>query len=162
MISFSGNSPVNNAQYYAESRTFAGLFGIPATLMAADYSEFTAYAEAMFHSDILNVSAVAQRIAANLRRPRPLAPRAGELSRRNPGNAERLRRDFGLSDGDAERRISERAVRRTRWAYPLLLLRLRRVAPYHEARERLAGQSARTIPTQLLNRLSIGQTSLAD
>ena len=152
------------AQYYSESRTFAGLFGIPETLMVADYSAFTAYAEAMFHSDILTVSIVAQRIAEQIfagpgRWLRVPASYRAVTSGMLP---ERLRRDFGFSYGDAERRIGERTVRWIKWAYPLLPPRLRYVGPYHEAQERLAGKSAPTIPTQLLNRLWIGQKSLAD
>jgi uncharacterized protein (DUF2236 family) len=151
-------------QYYSESRTFAGLFGIPETLMAADYNEFTAYAEAMFHSDILTVSAVAQRIAEQIfagpsRWLRVPASYRAVTSGMLP---ERLRRGFGFSYGDAERRVGERAVKSIRRAYPLLPPRLRYVGPYHEARERLADKSTPTIPTQLLNRLWIGQTSLAD
>lgn len=151
-------------QYYSESRTFAGLFGIPETLMAADYSEFIAYAEAMVHSDILTVSAVAQSIAEQIfagsgRWLRVPASYRAVTSGMLP---DRLRRDFGFSYGDVERRIGERAVRWIRGAYPLLGPRLRYVGPYHEARERLADKSAPTIPTQLLNRLWIGQASLAD
>jgi uncharacterized protein (DUF2236 family) len=72
------------------------------------------------------------------------------------------RRDFGFGYGDAERRSAERALEVIRRTYPLLPARLRYVAPYHEARERVGGKSPPKIRTQLLNRLWIGQRYIAD
>jgi len=73
---------------------------------------------------------------------------------------ERLRRDFGLSYSETERRSSERALNLIRRAYQLLPVRLRYVGPYHEAQQRLAGSANPDILTRIANRLWIGQPSL--
>ena len=75
---------------------------------------------------------------------------------------ERLRRDFDLPYGIAERRRSGRAITCMRHVYRHLPERLRHVGPYHEAQQRLAGRANPDIPTRLANRLWIGQWSLAD
>ena len=75
---------------------------------------------------------------------------------------ERLRRDFRLPYGDPERRRSERALAWVRRIYPSLPARLRYVGPYHEAQQRLAGSPTPDISTRLVNRLWIGQATLAD
>ena len=59
-------------------------------------------------------------------------------------------------DGRAAR-TAERSLERLRWLYPRLPARLRYVAPYHEACERLAGRRAPTLRTRLGNRLWIGR-----
>jgi uncharacterized protein (DUF2236 family) len=152
------------ARHYAESFNFAGMFGIRRTLLPADYAGLIAYTEAMCDSDILTVSDSARRLGIQifaggrswLRVPASYrAITAGLLP-------ERVRRDFGFSYGDAERRSAERALELIRRTYPLLPARLRYVAPYHEARERVGGKSPPRILTQLLNRLWIGQRYLAD
>ena len=75
---------------------------------------------------------------------------------------ERLRREFGLSYGPSERRRSERALAWVRRIYPSLPARVRYVGPYHEAQQRLAGSPTPDISTRLVNRLWIGQATLAD
>ena len=75
---------------------------------------------------------------------------------------ERLRREFGLSYGAPERRRSDRALTVVRRVYPHLPVRLRYVGPYHEAQQRLAGNPMPDISTRLVNRLWIGQATLAD
>jgi uncharacterized protein (DUF2236 family) len=151
-------------QHYAESLKFAGMFGIPHTLLPGDYTGLIAYTEAMCASDILTVSGTARKLANQI-----LSGAGGWL--RVPASYRavtsgmlpaRLRMDFGLSYGEAERRSGERALELIRRAYPLLPPRLRYVAPYHEARERLAGKTGPGVSTRLLNRLWIGKRSLAD
>jgi uncharacterized protein (DUF2236 family) len=147
-------------QYYAENQFFAGMFGIPRTLLPGTYSEFTAYTAAMCESEILTVSDAAQTIAERLFAGGWLRIPTSYRALTSGMLPERLRRDFGFSYGDIERRIAERAVERIRHVYQLLPPRLRYVGPYHEARERLAGKPAPTIPTQFLNWLWIGEASL--
>ena len=145
---------------YSESQLFARLFGIPQNFLPADYTGLRTYMEAMYRSDILTVSDAARQIAGQifamnktrLRVPKTyMALTSGTLP-------ERLRRDFGLSYDDAERRSSERALALVRRVYPLLPLRLRYVGPYHEAQQRLAGRLNPDLPTRLANRLWIGRT----
>jgi uncharacterized protein (DUF2236 family) len=154
----------DRAQLYAESQWFAGLFGIPSTLLPADYMGLNAYVGAMCDSDILTVSAAGRRIAAEI-----FAWRGSWF--RIPGRyrvltagmlPERLRRDFGLNYVDAEQRSSERALRLIRHAYRLLPTRLRYVGPYHEALQRLAGTPNPDLLTRFANRLWMGSASLAD
>jgi uncharacterized protein (DUF2236 family) len=59
-------SPAEQARLYSESRLFAGMFGIPATLLPANHGDLTTYIQAMYDSDILTVSAAAQRVAGEL------------------------------------------------------------------------------------------------
>jgi uncharacterized protein (DUF2236 family) len=154
----------DRAQFYTESLWFAGLFGIPSTLLPADYMGLNAYVGAMCDSDILTVSAAGRRIAAEI-----FAWRGSWF--RIPGRyrvltagmlPERLRRDFGLNYADAEQRSSERALRLIRHAYRLLPTRLRYVGPYHEALQRLAGTPNPDLLTRFANRLWMGSPSLAD
>jgi uncharacterized protein (DUF2236 family) len=73
----------------------------------------------------------------------------------------RLRRDFGLAYGPADERSTERALAILRRLYPWIPLCVRYVAPYQEALARLAGRERPGPLTQALNRLWIGQTSMA-
>jgi uncharacterized protein (DUF2236 family) len=150
------------ARLYSESRLFAGMFGIPANLLPANYTGLTTYIQAMHDSDILTVSAAARHVAGQLfasggvrvRVPKTyLALTSGMLP-------ERLRRDFGLSYAEADRRRGERALNWIRRAYQRLPVRLRYVGPYHEAQQRLAGRPNPDIFTRLANRLWIGQPDL--
>jgi uncharacterized protein (DUF2236 family) len=151
-------------RYYAESRLFAALFGIPRSFLPEDWAAFAAYNEAMWHSPLLTVSPAARALAEKI------------LSGAGTGTAvpegyraltigmlpTRLRRDFGLSYGDPERRASDRALGWARRIYPLLPTRLRYVGPYHEAQARLSGSRGPDLATQVLNRFWIGRESLSD
>jgi hypothetical protein len=72
-----------------------------------------------------------------------------------------LRQEFGLPYGPSERRSAERALAMFRFIYPWMPACLRYVAPYHEALARLAGRERPGALTRALNRLWIGQTSMA-
>jgi hypothetical protein len=74
----------------------------------------------------------------------------------------RLRDDFGLSYGDAERRAAERSLTWIRRLYPRLPYRLRHVGPYQEAGARLASRQHPDPVTRLLNRFRIGRPRLAE
>lgn len=156
-------SPDERERYYAEFRRFAAFFGIPQSALPSSWPAFAAYFEEMVGSDALAVSAAARTIAAALF--------AGAGTRlRSPGwyhaltaagLPERLRVDFGLAYGPAEERAARRARTVLRLIYPRIPARLRYVAPYHEARARLAGRSRPGALTRLLNRVWIGRNSMA-
>jgi uncharacterized protein (DUF2236 family) len=150
-------------RYYAESRLFAALFGIPQDALPQDWADFRGYLDAMVESDILSVSDAARRIAAELfagARTRWRMPSwyRALTARMSPP---RLRREFGLTYEPREHRSAERAIAVLRLLYPVLPTALRYVAPYHEARSRLAGRERPGALTRVLNRFWIGQTSMA-
>ena len=69
-------------QYWAEAKLYAALFGIRPADLPADWTAFTAYTEAMSHSDILAVSPAARDIArADLFRSRDWIARTKMVSR---------------------------------------------------------------------------------
>jgi uncharacterized protein (DUF2236 family) len=148
--------------YYAESRLFAALFGIPQDALPDSWADFVHYLDEMLRSDVLTVSDGARRIAAELfagagtRWRMPLWYRALTARLMPP----RLRQDFGLTYGPAEHRSAERAIAVLRCIYPWVPASLRHVAPYHEARSRLAGNKKPGALTQVLNRFWIGQNSM--
>jgi uncharacterized protein (DUF2236 family) len=156
-------SDEDRERYYAETRLFAALFGIPQDALPHSWAEFVGYVDQMLGSDVLAVSDVARRIATELfagagtRWRMPLWYRALTASLLPA----RLRQDFGLTYGSAERRSAERALAILRSVYPWIPVRLRYVAPYHEALARLAGRERPGAVTRLLNRAWIGQTSMA-
>jgi uncharacterized protein (DUF2236 family) len=150
-------------RYYAESRIFAALFGIPPCFLPEDWAAFAAYNEAMRQSSVLTVSPAARVLAGSILSGTgvglwvPESYRAltiGTLPRR-------LRQGFGFDYGDRERRASDRTIGWVRRLYPSLPTRLRHVGPYQEAQARLRGSSRPDLATQLLNRFWIGQRSLS-
>jgi uncharacterized protein (DUF2236 family) len=150
-------------RYYAESRLFAALFGIPSRCLPADWSGFRAYCEAMAESDTLTVTnearAIAQRLLAGGDSWLPIPGAYRVLTAALlPGH---LRDAFGLSYGRAEQRAVDDFLSRARRLYPLLPYRLRYVGPYQEAEQRLAGRTRPDLLTQLCNRLWIGRPELA-
>jgi uncharacterized protein (DUF2236 family) len=151
-------------RYWAESRRYAALFGIPARALPPDWGRFVAYNEAMWHSATLTVSREARGIAREL-----LAGSSGSWLRPPAWYRAltayimpaRLRDDFGLPYGDAERRAAERSITWIRRLYPRLPNRLRFVGPYYEASARLVGRQHPDPATRLLNRFWIGRPRLA-
>jgi uncharacterized protein (DUF2236 family) len=150
-------------RYYAESRLFAALFGIPQDALPQSWADFVGYIDEMVGSQRLAVSRAARYIAAELwagagtGRATPLWYRA-LTARLLPL---RLRRDFGLSYGPREQRSAEWATAVLRRVYPWIPASLRHVAPYHEARSRLAGRDRPGALTRVLNRFWIGRSSMA-
>jgi len=155
-------STEDRERYYAEARLFAALFGIPQHALPQSWPDFVGYVDQTLASDVLAVSGAARHIAAELfagagtRWRMPLWYRALTARLLPP----RLRQDFGLTYGLAEHRSAERAIAVLRYAYPWIPSALRYVAPYHEARSRLAGRERPGVLTQALNRFWIGQTSM--
>lgn len=155
--------PADRARLYDESKLFAGMFGIPQGLLPTEHSGLGAYIEAMYESNILTVSARARDIARRIFSPgRGFRVPKAYMALTASMLPERLRHDFGLPCGNAERRSSERAIALVRGAYPFLPERVRYVGPYQEAQQRLAGRPIPDITTRLTNRFWIGQWSLAD
>lgn len=150
------------AQYYAESRLFAALFGIPQPDLPKSWGDFVAYNEAMWASDILTVTPQARAIADSMLGSRQLGFHAPKwylaiTARLLPP---RLRKDFGLPYDDAEQRLSAKALQRLRSLYSVLPAPVRYVGPYREARGRLAGNARPSLLTQCSNRFWIGRGAL--
>jgi uncharacterized protein (DUF2236 family) len=140
--------------YHSESRAFAALFGIPRACLARDWTSFSGYMDAMVQSRTLSVTDPARVIAqqllagAHVPLPVPASYRALTAELLPP----RLRQEFALRNGGAERRAAERLVARVRAIYPLLPSRLRYVGPYQEAEQRLAGRAQPDYFTRVCNR----------
>jgi uncharacterized protein (DUF2236 family) len=149
--------------YWSEARAFAAFFGIPQDVLPWTWSDFVDANEQMWRSDALTVSKEARAIAgavlcgAGSRVPIPSWYRA-LTARLLPA---RVRDDFGLAYGEAERRKTEHALTVLRRVYPWVPRRLRQVGPYQEACARLAGRRNPGVATQFLNRLWIGRKSMA-
>src|SRR5208337_515059 len=147
-------------RYYAESRVFAALFGIPQPNLPPTWEEFTGYNEAMWASDTLTVIPHARAIAEQVLRGSQLGFRAPKWYRAVTAGLlhPRLRRDFGLPYDEAEQRLATRALHWIRSIYPALPGSLRYVGPYQEAVGRLSGKARwagdqpvyrRTVPTPI-------------
>jgi uncharacterized protein (DUF2236 family) len=149
-------------RYYAESRVFAALFGIPPSFMPEDWTAFAAYNEAMLQSTVLTVSPAARMLAERILSGTGVGLWVPESYRALTVGMlpTRLRQGFGFDYGHRERRSSERAIGWVRRLYPSLPARLRHVGPYQEAQARLGGSPRPDLGTQLLNRFWIGQRSL--
>ena len=156
--------PMGDAEreaYYAETKTLAALFGIPAAELPADWNAFVGYCSAMEESDALGVSERAAAMGQNLL--------AGAGSWVKPPRwyraltaawmPERLRSGFGLDCGDDERRAAERARRVLPEVYRRLPTAVRFVGPWHEAQARLKSRDV-GIVARASNRFWIGQERL--
>jgi uncharacterized protein (DUF2236 family) len=150
-------------RYWTEARRFAAFFGIPQDALPQSWADFATGNDRMLGSDLLSVSDEARRIArvvlsgAGTWLPIPSWYRA-LTARLLPV---RLREEFGLPYGELEHRQTERALAVLRQVYPWVPPLLRHVGPYHEASAQLAGRVRPGVATQLLNRLWIGQKSMA-
>ncbi len=106
--------PAERERYYADSRRFGTLFGIPETAMLRDWAGFSAYVDTMLSSDTLSVTPAARQIAdallggAGLPCPLPRWYRA-LTARMLPS---RFREDLGLPYGEAERSSAETSASR--------------------------------------------------
>ncbi len=154
-------SPPARDRYYAESKRFGVLCGLPREAMPADLDSFVAYMAQMLHSSDLGVDANAAALGRSVlsgvgtwvRPPRSyLALTAAWLP-------PRLRDGFGLAFGASERSSSMRAERWLPRLYAHLPAAVRFVGPYHEANARLGGRLPGAF-TQRSNRFWMGQSRL--
>ena len=149
-------------RYYAESRLFAGLFGIPKERLPPDWMAFSAYIDAMTRSSTLTVTEVARGMAHRLLAgmdswlPIPGAYRSVTAALLPP----RLRDAFALPYGNGEQEDAQRFTAGVRRLYPFLPARLRHVGPYQEAQQRLAGSIRPDFAAQISNRFWMGQAAL--
>jgi uncharacterized protein (DUF2236 family) len=148
-------------QYYAESRTLAALFGIPADALPASWQEFAAYNRQMHASDTLGVSDPSRVMAHNLLAGAGswVKPPFWYRSLTTEWLPVRFRAEFALAFGAAE----QSAARRARSLLPRIYRGLPQTArfsgPWREAQARLAGQRAGVL-TRWSNRFWIGQPLL--
>jgi uncharacterized protein (DUF2236 family) len=155
-------TPQERERYHAESRSFAALFGLPPASLADSWAAFCTYFDTMVRSDTLTVTpdarAMAHRLLAGTdgRLPVPASYRALTAELLPP----RLRDDFALPYGEAERRKARRLIGWLRWIYPSLPRRLRTIGPYQEAEQRLGGRERPDLAVRLSNRLWIGRDRL--
>jgi uncharacterized protein (DUF2236 family) len=144
--------------YYAESKTMAALFGIPATALPADLPGFEAYNRAMWASDALGVNALSREMAHRVLHgrgswlPVPRWYRALTAA----WLPERLRDEFALVYGEREKDTVMRTLGRLPRIYQRMPSALRFVGPYQEARARLLGGHVGLL-TRASNRVWIGQ-----
>lgn len=145
-------------EYFAESKVFASLFGIPPDELPKDWEGFKAYMTATFESDVLGVGETAVSLghellsgAGSWLRP-PMWYRA-LTTRWMP---ERLRKEFRLEFGAAECRTVERAQKWLPTVYRRLPSSVRFTGAYHEACARLASRKPGPL-TRSSNRFWIGQ-----
>jgi uncharacterized protein (DUF2236 family) len=150
-------------RYWTENRLFAAFFGIPQDALPENWAAFAAGNDKMWRSDVLTVTDEARKIAgavlSGAGTPLPVPSWYRALTARLL--PVRLREEFGLAYGETEHRKTERALVVVRRVYPWMPRRLRHVGPYQEAQARLAGQQRLGAATRLLNRLWIGQKSMA-
>jgi uncharacterized protein (DUF2236 family) len=148
-------------RYVAESRILGAMFGIPPDTLPTDWAAFTAERDRRLGSGELTVTAPARHIADRLVMNLPL-PLIGGTFRAVTAHLlpERLRADFGLGYGHAERRRAERSIAWLRKLYPYLPGALGYVGPYHEAMGRLRGRARPAPLTRALNRMWIGSAAL--
>jgi uncharacterized protein (DUF2236 family) len=148
-------------QYYAESRTLAGLFGIPASALPATWDDFIAYNHNLRASATLGVTPTARAMAHNILRGAGswIKPPLWYRALTTEWLPERFRTEFALEFGPREQRAAEQARRRLLGIYRRLPSVLRFTGPWREAQARLSARRA-GIVTRWSNRFWIGQASL--
>ena len=152
-------SEAEKRDYYAETRRFAGLFGIPDALLPPTWEAFRAYVEGMLSGPTLHASDPGRRMAGVVLSPHPLLRPVMARYRLVTAHLlpERLAVEFGLERGGAAgQRSFQRILRGTRLVYPRLPRRLRLLPAYVEAERRLAGHTDRDRVGEWLSRILVG------
>jgi uncharacterized protein (DUF2236 family) len=145
-------------EYYAESRLFAGLFGIPDHAMPARYADFTRYMDTMLASDVISVSQPGREMAGFLfQPPRPIhGPGVGWYKAFTASLLPpRLRAEFGLPWGEREEKLTARTIPMLRLAQRNAPKRLRYFPDYVEARRRVRGDAPRDPVGRFLEKLAL-------
>ena len=154
-------SEEERATYYAESKVLAGLFGLPAESLPADWGGIKRYVADMFASQALGVSdrarIMGQRIMTGagswIRIPRWYKALTAEWL------PPRFQCEFGMEYGNAEETSALKAHRVLPRVYAKLPFGLRYVGPYQEAQARLAGQAPGFVARRI-NAFWIGETQM--
>jgi uncharacterized protein (DUF2236 family) len=149
------------AAYFEESKTLAGLFGLPPSAMPRDWSGFRAYCREMESSDELGVSVGARAMARDLLRGAGswIKPPEWYCALTTAWLPERFRREFDLRYGEPEREAAQAVGKWLPRIYRKLPDALRFIGPWHEAQARLRGERPGVV-ARLSNRFWIGQESL--
>jgi uncharacterized protein (DUF2236 family) len=146
-------------RYYAETRLFAKLFGIPDRLLPASWGAFQEYNARMWTSGRLGVGRAAREIGDFLFEARQpwLAPPMAWLRRMTAGlMPEPLGEAFGLAKSRSQRMVFDLSLRALRATRPLWPGRLRFVPPYLAALRRIAGDTGADPTGDFLTRLWLG------
>jgi uncharacterized protein (DUF2236 family) len=145
--------------YYAETKRFAALFGIPDDVLPPDSASFERYVARMLEGEVLCVTEPAARMGRFVLRPHPwLAPLADRYALVTAHLLpERLAAGFGLSRGGARGRARcEATLGWLRAVYPRLPERLRFLPAYVAAQRRLAGRRGRDRIGEAMSRILVG------
>jgi uncharacterized protein (DUF2236 family) len=154
-------TPSDLEAYYAESKTLAALFGLPALALPGDWNNFLIYCREMEQSGALGVTTTARGMAQKLLKGAGswIKPPGWYQALTVEELPERFRDEFGLKFGDAEQRAAASARRWLPRIYRTLPESIRFVGPWHEAQARLRGRRVGLL-TRASNRFWIGQTAL--
>jgi uncharacterized protein (DUF2236 family) len=155
-------TPEQLERYWDEGRRHAGLFGLRAESLPADWPSFLAYNEWMWDSETLTVSPAARTIAETLFAGAGTWLRVPGWYRTITAHMlpARFREPFGFTREECDEGAAARVTAWLRRIYPWIPNRLRLVGPYQEAIGRLSGRTQPTLSTRLLNRIWIGQPQM--
>jgi uncharacterized protein (DUF2236 family) len=156
--------PLGDAErerYYAESRILAGLFGLSAADLPANWKAFVEFNAGMHASNALGVSARARSMAHGLLSGAGswIHPPHWYRSLTTEWMPERFREEFALPFWAAEQRSAAAAKKRIPAIYKRLPAAIRFTGPSLEAEARLKQKSAGLL-TRWSNRFWIGQSLL--
>ena len=148
-------------QYFRESKSLAGLFGLPASALPENWEAFLDYNRQMHASGTLGVSREARSMANKLLAGSGswIHPPFWYRSLTAAWLPPRFREEFFPGFGPAERYAANTAMRRLPGIYRRLPSSIRFTGPWQEAQARLAGRRA-GVMTRLSNRFWIGQALL--
>jgi uncharacterized protein (DUF2236 family) len=157
--------PLHDAEkerFYAETKLFASLFGIPEQLLPPSWSDFIAYNERMWESDQLAVTPAALELTQFLFKP--LMPGLGPIMRSlglvtAATLPPRLRDAFKLHYDSATSVRCNRIVSRVRAMHRISPDRLRYSPTYFEALARIADRKS-DVFTRLATRAALGRWRL--
>lgn len=135
-------APADKAAFYAETRTFARLFGIPDRVLPPDWPAFERYMRDTLASGVISPSREAVAMGRFLEQPpRPaVAPLWRVYAIVTAGLLPPSLRDaYEIPWGRADRAIFWSTIQTLRRTYPRLPRRLRYLPTYIDARRRLRG-----------------------
>ncbi|MCB9611493.1 MAG: DUF2236 domain-containing protein [Sandaracinus sp.] len=130
-------------RYWDESKRFAGLFGLAPDRLPRRWTDFESYFHDTVASDAIVVMPPAAELCRFLFRPKNAGARPFTHWYRAMTASllpTKVREQYGLPHGAAERALTASSLRAARLGVPLLPRRAREVPAYVEARHRLAGR----------------------